>query len=89
MELGRPYYYCPKCGASQIPWDDELGLSRRTFTPGAEQVVTMSAVQESFGQVAERSLRRLTGLQISEWPAPCIRPMMNRFRNSMPRGVIN
>ncbi len=66
MELGRPYYYCPKCGASQIPWDDELGLSRRTFTPGAEQVVTMSAVQESFGQVAERSLRRLTGLQISE-----------------------
>lgn len=66
MTLRRPYYRCPHCRASQWPWDQKIGLSRRALTPGAEQIVSLSAVKESFGLVAERSLKKLTGIQLSE-----------------------
>lgn len=66
MTLNRPYYHCSHCGQGQLPWDKTLGLSRRKVTPGAEQLLSLSAVKESFGLVAERSLKRLTGIELSE-----------------------
>ena len=66
MTLSRPYYHCPGCHTGQLPWDKTLGLSRRALTPGAEQIVALSAVKESFGLVAERSMKKLTGLKLSE-----------------------
>lgn len=66
MTLSRPYYHCSACGTGQLPWDETLGLSRRKLTPGAEQIVALSAVKESFGLVAERGLKKLTGIELSE-----------------------
>lgn len=66
MTLRRPYYHCADCGAGQWPWDRTLGLSRRTLTPGAEQIVCLSAVVQSFALVAERNLKKMSGLDLSE-----------------------
>jgi len=64
--LNRPYYHCSYCGTGQLPWDETLGLSRRKVTSGAEQLVSLLAVTGSFGLVAERSLKKLTGIELSE-----------------------
>jgi hypothetical protein len=66
MRLSRPYYHCKNCGQGHLPWDELLHLSPQRLTPGAEEVATMAGIQESFGKAAERTLRKMTGLRLSE-----------------------
>jgi hypothetical protein len=66
MHLSRPYYHCKNCGKGHLPWDELLHLSPQRLTPGAEEVATMAGIQESFGKAAERTLRKMTGLRLSE-----------------------
>lgn len=65
IHLSRAYYPCPGCEAGYIPWDETLRVPGRR-TPGTEEVVTLLGTTESFCKVAQRLLRKTTGLQLSE-----------------------
>jgi hypothetical protein len=64
--LERAYYHCRSCGTGTVPWDDTLGLSRRTLTPGASELVCIAGAVDSFGEAADVVLRKLAGLRVSE-----------------------
>jgi hypothetical protein len=66
LRLRRGYYHCGPCGHGHFPWDATLRLSPRRLTPGAQEVVCLAGIQESFGKAAERTLRKLAGLRLSE-----------------------
>jgi hypothetical protein len=66
LRVSRGYYHCPQCGTGQFPWDQTLRLSPQRLTPGAQEVVCLAGIQESFGKAAERTLRKLAGLRLSE-----------------------
>jgi hypothetical protein len=66
VNLSRTYYYCSACGVSQLLWDTKLGLTKRRITPGAAELTTMAGTLSSFGLAAERSLTRMSGIQLSE-----------------------
>jgi hypothetical protein len=66
----RGYYYCGRCGHGVLPWDERVGLTARSFTPAAEQVVTLAgALSDSFAEAAERVLPTLAGLDVAETTA--------------------
>jgi hypothetical protein len=60
------YYRCARCGSSQKPWDQALGLSSKALTPAAAQVVAQAGVLASFAEASERTLRTMCGLRLSE-----------------------
>lgn len=66
LELARSYYHCRKCGGGQFPWERALRLTHQRLTPAAEEVVSLLGVQNSFAEVAERTLRKACGLRLSE-----------------------
>jgi hypothetical protein len=66
LRIARGYYHCRHCGQGQFPWDQTLRLSPQRLTPGAQEVVCLAGIQESFGKAAERTLRKLAGLRLSE-----------------------
>jgi hypothetical protein len=63
LRVSRAYYHCAHCRQGFFPWDAELRLAGR-LTPGAEEVVALAGILESFGK-AERTLRKMTGLRLS------------------------
>jgi hypothetical protein len=62
----RAYYHCPDCGRGHFPWDQTLRVSPQCLTPAAQEVTALAGIQESFGKAADRTLRKLTGLRLSE-----------------------
>jgi hypothetical protein len=66
MTIQRGYYPCTHCHEGHFPWDEILRLSPRALTPGAEEVVTLLGIQDAFGKVADRTLSKATGLDLSE-----------------------
>lgn len=66
IRVGRGYYHCHHCGHGQFPWDQVLRLSPQRLTPGAQEVVALAGIHESFGKAAERTLVKLAGLRLSE-----------------------
>jgi hypothetical protein len=66
FELMRSYYHCRKCGRGQFPWERMLLLTHQRLTPVAEEVISLLGVQNSFAEVAERTLRKACGLRVSE-----------------------
>jgi hypothetical protein len=66
IRVVRGYYHCAQCGRGQFPWDQILRISPQRLTPGAQEVVCLAGIQESFGKAAERTLRKLAGLRLSE-----------------------
>jgi len=66
IRVARGYYHCSHCGGGQFPWDQTLRLSPQRLTPGAQEVVCLAGIQESFGKAAERTLVKLAGLRLSE-----------------------
>jgi hypothetical protein len=66
LRLERGYYHCRGCGQGTFPWDATLRLTEHRLTPGAQEVVCLAGIQESFGKAAERTLRKLAGLRLSE-----------------------
>ena len=47
--LARGYYHCRHCGRGHFPWDATLRLSAQRLTAGAQEVVCLAGIQESFG----------------------------------------
>ena len=62
----RSYYHCRTCGEGHCPWEKTLRLTHPSLTPGAEEVVSMLGVQNSFAEAAERTLKKACGLNVSE-----------------------
>jgi len=66
IRLERAYYHCDKCAQGSFPWDQTLRLSAQRQTLAAQEVITLSGIQASFGKVADRTLWKQTGLRVSE-----------------------
>ena len=66
VRLSRCYYHCSHCHSGHFPWDQILRLSPQRLTPGAQEVVSLAGIQESFGKAAGRTLRKLAGISLSE-----------------------
>ena len=67
LDLKRCYYHCSACHHGFVPWDDILGLtSSARLTPAASEVVCIAGVQTSFAEASERTLKKMTGLRLSE-----------------------
>jgi hypothetical protein len=66
LGLERGYYHCKSCGQGHVPWDNVLRLSPQRLTPAAQEVTTLTGIVESFGEAADRTLAKLTGLRLSE-----------------------
>lgn len=60
------YYRCRRCGTSQKPWDQTLGLTEKALTPAAARVTAQAGVLASFAEASERTLSTLCGLKVSE-----------------------
>lgn len=66
IHLNRCYYHCRACGSGHIPWVQELGLTANALTPAAAEVTCIAGVQVSFAKASEVTLRKLSGLRLSE-----------------------
>jgi hypothetical protein len=62
----RHYYHCKDCGHGQFPWDQTLELTECRQTPAAKEVIALSGTIDSFGEAADRALKKLTGISVSE-----------------------
>jgi hypothetical protein len=63
----RAYYYCGRCGQGVLPWDDQVGLTARSFTPAAERLVSLGgALSASFAEAAQKVLPEMAGLDVAE-----------------------
>jgi len=60
------YYHCSHCGHGYQPWCESLRLERGALTPAAEELSSLVGVLGSFADGAERILRKMSGLQLSE-----------------------
>lgn len=66
INLSRAYYYCPTCKSGMAPQDATLGVVGTHFTPAASELISLAGLKESFSQASETSLRKMSGLQVSE-----------------------
>jgi hypothetical protein len=66
IDLARGYYHCSTCRQGHVPWDELLALSPQRLTPAAQEITSLAATQESFAKAAERTLRKMAGLRLSE-----------------------
>jgi hypothetical protein len=66
VRLSRCYYNCSHCHHGHFPWDQTLRLSSQRLSPGAQEVVCLAGLQESFAKAAQRTLRKLAGLCLCE-----------------------
>lgn len=66
LRLSRGYYHCRHCSRGAFPWDQTLRMSEHRFTPGAQEVVCLAGIQESFGKAAQRTLLKLADWRLSE-----------------------
>jgi hypothetical protein len=62
----RHYYHCGFCHRGFCPFDKMLGLTARSLSPAAEEVACIAGVQTAFAEASDRTLRRLSGLRLSE-----------------------
>jgi hypothetical protein len=67
IKVSSPYYHCRgSCGNGQRSWDPLLRLGAQSLTPAAEEIASMAGVLGSFADGAERVLRKMSGLRLSE-----------------------
>jgi len=67
IKVPSPYYHCRRgCGSGHRSFDPLLRLSTQALTPATEEVVAMAGVLDSFADGAERVLRKMAGLRLSE-----------------------
>jgi hypothetical protein len=67
LTVHRAYYYCHRCGQGLFPWDEEVGLTPKRLTPGAERAVSLGGLlTDSFAEAATKVLPELSGLRVSE-----------------------
>lgn len=60
------YYHCSHCGHGYQPWCESLRLEKGALTPAAKELSSLAGVLGSFADGAERVLRKMSGLHLSE-----------------------
>jgi hypothetical protein len=65
VPIRRAYYRCGHCGASALPYDQQVGLGDSPVCVGLGQSATLLGVQEPFAPAGE-TLYQLTGQRLSE-----------------------
>lgn len=60
------YYHCSGCGCGSQPWCEQLRLTENSLTPATEEITSLAGILGSFADGAERVLRKMSGLQVSE-----------------------
>jgi len=65
ITLERPYYYCPKCGASCFPYDQASGLGPECLSAGLAKACCMLAVNNSFSETS-RMVEEVFGQGVSD-----------------------
>jgi len=60
------YYHCSHCGHGYQPWRESLRLEKGALTPAAEELSSLAGVLGRFADGAERVLRKMSGLHLSE-----------------------
>lgn len=87
--LVHPYYYCRHCRSSDRSWQDALRLSGRQLTAAGEELVALAGVLSSFGEAADRTLQKLSGIRLSE---PTVRRTTenagNRLREMLDKQIV-
>jgi hypothetical protein len=66
VTFARHYYHCPECRQGTVPWDQTLGLDTRRQTPAAQQIIALGGTVDPFGESAEKVIRKMSGLNVSE-----------------------
>lgn len=66
ITLCAAYYHCRHCGGGHKPWERVLQLKAIRLTPAAEEISSLAGVLGSFADGAERVLRKMSGLHLSE-----------------------
>lgn len=66
ITLRFAYYHCAACGRGCQPWCNTLRLGQRACTPAAEEVAALAGVLGSFADSAQRVLRKMAGVRLSE-----------------------
>ena len=61
--LRRAYYWCPDCGAGQIPLDQQLDVVGTGLSPGARRLAARVGAKEPYREAAE-DLKELAGVEI-------------------------
>ena len=64
VEVSRPYYRCPACGAGQFPADAQLDIENTEFSPGVRRMQAMVGHESPFDQGREQ-MRVLAGLEVT------------------------
>jgi len=54
VEVSRAYYHCPRCQASEAPYDARAGLGPEQLSPGLAKACCLLAVEDSFAESAEK-----------------------------------
>lgn len=67
VRVSSPYYHCKNgCGWAERSFDSLVGLGCQVLTPAAEELSSLAGVLGSFADGAERVLRKMSGLRVSE-----------------------
>jgi hypothetical protein len=67
INIPSPYYHCRGgCGAGCRSFDKLLRLGTITLTPAAEEISAMAGVLDSFADGAQRVLKKMAGMRLSE-----------------------
>ena len=66
LRLAHPYYHCRHCRSSDRRWQNSLRLGSRQLTTAGEELVALAGVLSSFGEAADRTLQKLSGMRLSE-----------------------
>lgn len=66
IRMTGTYYHCAACHTGQQPWDRSLELGKHRVTRAAEEAISLAGLLTSFGRAAEQTLKKLTGIRVSE-----------------------
>jgi hypothetical protein len=67
IKVSSPYYHCRGgCGTGSRSFDELLRLGGVSLTPAAEEVSAMAGVLDSFADGAQRVLKKMAGMRLSE-----------------------
>jgi len=66
IAVSAAYYHCRHCHAGHKPWERALQLKPIRLTTAAEEISSLAGVLGSFAEGAERVLRKMSGLRLSE-----------------------
>ena len=64
VEAERPYYYCPDCHTSEVPYDKKIGMAGRQISIGVMNNVSLCCADQAFAEAVEK-LESLTMVRVS------------------------